>query len=75
MARLLANIDALHEARLRYMYATATLVEWEAKSAEEHSALLDAVGARDVEAACALLEKHIDDAGQILAAAVGELQR
>lgn len=74
MPRLLANIDALHEARLRYMYATATVVEWEAKSAEEHSALLDAVRARDVEAACALLEKHIDDAGDILAAAVGALQ-
>jgi DNA-binding GntR family transcriptional regulator len=74
MARLLANIDALHEARLRYMYATATVIEWEEKSEEEHLSILDAVKARDVVAACALLEKHIDDAGKILVAAVGALQ-
>lgn len=74
MPRLLSNIDALHEARLRYMYATAAVIEWEEKSEEEHLSIIDAVRARDVAAACALLEKHIDDAGDILVAAVGTLQ-
>jgi DNA-binding GntR family transcriptional regulator len=73
MARLLSTIDALHEARLRYMYATATVIQWEEKSEEEHLNIIDAVRARDVATACALLEKHIEDSGEILVEAVGAL--
>lgn len=73
MPRLLSNIDALHEARLRYMYATATMIEWEGKSEEEHLEIVNAVKARDIPSACALLERHINDAGEILVAAVGTL--
>jgi len=74
MARLLSNIDDLHEARLRYMYATATVIDWRPKSEEEHLGILDAIKRRDIASACAFLERHINDAGEILVAAVGALR-
>lgn len=74
MPRLLAHIDGLHEARLRYMYATAAVIDWNAKSEEEHRDMIDAIKRRDVAAACALLERHIDDAAEILVDAVGTLR-
>jgi len=74
MARLLSNIDGLHEARLRYMYATATVIDWSAKSEEEHLGIMDAIKRRDIASACAFLDRHINDAGDILVAAVGTLQ-
>lgn len=74
MARLLSNIDGLHEARLRYMYATATVIDWNAKSEEEHLGIMGAIKRRDIASACAFLERHINDAGDILVAAVGTLQ-
>jgi len=73
MPRLLSHIDALHEARLRYMYATSTLIEWDVKSENEHLQSLEAIRAKDGRSACALMEKHIDDAGCILVDAVGSL--
>lgn len=75
MPRLLSHIDSLHEARLRYMYATATVIDWHAKSEDEHTGILDAVRRRDVTSACECMARHIDDAGAILVAAVGALQR
>ena len=71
MARLLSNIDALHEARLRYMYATAAVIDWNSRSEGEHMKILDAVRSRDVESACLQMEQHINDAGEILVTAVG----
>ena len=74
MPRLLSNIDGLHEARLRYMYATAAIIDWNEKSEAEHVALMDAIKRRDIGSACDLLERHIHDAGDILVVAVGSLQ-
>ena len=74
MVRLLSNIETLHEARLRYMYATATVIDWNAKSEAEHLEIIDAIKMRDVKRACSLLERHISDAGDILVAAVATLQ-
>ena len=73
MGRLLSTIEALHQARLRYMYATARIIDWNAKSEEEHLGIIVAIKARDVASACTLLERHIDKAGVILMAAVGSL--
>lgn len=73
MARLLSTINDLHEARLRYMYATASIVDWSAKSEEEHLVMMDAIRRRDINAACTVLEQHVNDAGDILAAAVAKL--
>jgi DNA-binding GntR family transcriptional regulator len=66
MPRLLANIDVLHESRMRYMYATAACVAWDPDSQEEHQQLLAAVHKGDIEVSCSLLEKHIADAGETL---------
>jgi DNA-binding GntR family transcriptional regulator len=73
MARLLSDIEGLHEARLRYMYATATVIDWNVKSEEEHVGIMDAIKRRDVASACDFLERHINNAGDILVAAVGTL--
>jgi len=73
MPRLLSDIDSLHEARLRYMYATAAMIDWNAKSEAEHIALVAAARRGDVALACSLLEQHVSDAGDILVAAVGTL--
>jgi len=56
------------------MYATSTLIEWDVKSENEHLKILEAIKAKDRRSACALMEKHINDAGDILVAAVGSLQ-
>ena len=56
------------------MYATAAVIDWNVKSADERLGIMDATKRRDVAAACALLERHINDAGDILVAAVATLQ-
>jgi len=56
------------------MYATATVIDWRPKSEEEHLGILDAIKRRDIASACAFLERHINDAGEILVAAVGALR-
>jgi DNA-binding GntR family transcriptional regulator len=73
MPRLLFAIETLHEARLRYMYATATLIDWNPASQAEHLDIIKAVKARKVALACSLLERHINEAGDILIAAVRRL--
>lgn len=66
MPRVLQSIETLHEARLRYMYATATIIDWNPGSQDEHLAIMAAVKVRDIARACALLEAHIAEAGDIL---------
>lgn len=73
MPRVLHDIDTLHEARLRYMYATATIIDWNPTSQDEHKEIIAAVKIRDITRACSLLETHIAKAGEALVAAVGEL--
>lgn len=70
MPRVLHDIQTLHEARLRYMYATATLIDWNPSSQSEHLAILDAIKKCDATGACVLLEQHIATAGEILQAAL-----
>ena len=66
MPRLLSSIDMLYESRTRYMYVTASSVDWDPRSQQEHEQLLAAVRANDVAKACHILEQHIEDAGEIL---------
>ncbi|WP_415789765.1 GntR family transcriptional regulator [Bordetella tumulicola] len=73
MPRVLHGIETLHEARLRYMYATATIIDWNPTSQDEHREIIAAVKARDIARACSLLEKHIVEAGDVLLAASGAL--
>lgn len=73
MPRVLHDIETLHEARLRYMYATATIIDWNPSSQDEHLEIIAAVKSRDTARACVLLEEHIVRAGDILLAAVGQL--
>lgn len=73
MPRVLHDIETLHEARLRYMYATATVIDWNPGSHDEHLEIIAAVKIRDTARACLLLEEHIAEAGNILLTAVGSL--
>jgi DNA-binding GntR family transcriptional regulator len=75
MPRVLHDIQTLHEARLRYMYATARLIDWNPVSQDEHRALLDAVRAGDTPGACRLLERHIEASGAILSRALSMMAR
>ena len=74
MPRVLREIQTLHEARLRYMYATATLIDWNPGSQDEHQALLDAARAGDTVGAGAILTQHIAASGALLAAALEALR-
>lgn len=73
MPRVLHDIGTLHEARLRYMHATATIIDWNPSSQDEHLEIISAVKIRDAAHACLLLEEHIVQAGDILLAAVEQL--
>lgn len=73
MPRVLYDIGTLHEARLRYMYATATIIDWNPSSQDEHLEIIAVVKTRDTARACVLLEQHIVQAGDLLLAAVGRL--
>ncbi len=70
MPRVLHDIETLHEARLRYMYATATIIDWNPTSQDEHREIIAAVKIRDTARACSLLEMHIAEAGEVLVAAL-----
>ena len=73
MPRVLHDIETLHEARLRYMYATAAVIDWNPGSHDEHLEIIAAIKVRDTALACLLLEEHIAQAGNILLAAVCSL--
>lgn len=71
MPRLLATLDDLHGAGARFLFATWRELDWQPRSDREHHAILAAVEAGDRDAACALLDIHIRDAGQALMRRVG----
>lgn len=75
MPRVLHDIETLHEARLRYMYATSAIIDWNPASQDEHLGIINAVKVRDTAGACLLLEEHITEAGDILLAALEEIAR
>jgi DNA-binding GntR family transcriptional regulator len=68
MSRLKAAIADLHQASARHLFATWRDLDWQARSDNEHRAILAAVKARQVAQACTLLSNHILDAGKALAA-------
>lgn len=58
MPRLLAAIDDLHAASARFLF-TAWHSGWEARTDHEHLAILAALRKGEVDAACAMLERHV----------------
>ena len=68
MPRLLSAIDDLHRSTARFLFATWRELDWQARSDEEHRALLDAVARGDRAEAERLLGVHIRDAGHALLA-------
>lgn len=68
MPRLRAAIDDLHQASARHLFAAWRDLDWQARSDNEHQAILAAVKARQIAHACTLLTHHILDAGKALAA-------
>ncbi len=63
MPRLLASIDDLHAASARFLFA-AWRADWEARTDHDHRAILAALRARQVEAACATLAGHVQWIGR-----------
>jgi DNA-binding GntR family transcriptional regulator len=70
MPRLLATVESLHAVAARHLFAAWRHLDWEARSASEHRAVLAAVEARDRKRAATLLAAHILAAGRALAAAL-----
>ncbi|RIH76885.1 HTH-type transcriptional repressor RspR [Calidithermus terrae] len=64
--RLLSTVETLHLNVDRYMRMILTVVHHREQSDREHRALLEACRAREAERACALLERHVVEAGQRL---------
>jgi DNA-binding GntR family transcriptional regulator len=66
MPRLMALISDLHRSGARFLFATWKQLDWQPRSATEHRAILDAITRRDGDAARALLEAHVREAGRAL---------
>lgn len=62
--RLLAHIASLNDLSQRYFQIVATQLDYAAPSHAEHRDLLAACRARDVDTACALLDRHIMTANE-----------
>ncbi|MFD1745616.1 GntR family transcriptional regulator [Rhizobium helianthi] len=58
MPRLLATIDDLHAASARFLFV-AWQANWEAQTDHDHRAILAALRNGDLEAACAMLARHV----------------
>lgn len=58
MPRLLATIDDLHAASARFLFA-AWQANWETQTDHDHSAILTALRNEQVDAACAILARHV----------------
>lgn len=56
---LMTHIASLNDLSQRYFQIAATELDYAERSHEEHRALIDACMARDVTAACKILEHHI----------------
>jgi DNA-binding GntR family transcriptional regulator len=63
MPRLLASIDDLHAASARFLFA-AWRADWEARTDHDHRAILAALRARQVDAACSTLAGHVQWIGR-----------
>jgi len=71
MPRLIAGIADLHRASARHLFATWQTLDWQPRSDAEHRAILAAAEAGQVDTGCALLARHVLEAGHALAAALG----
>lgn len=58
MPRLMAAIDDLHAASARFLFA-AWRSNWEARTDQDHLAILAALRQRDIEGASAVLARHV----------------
>lgn len=63
MPRLLSAIDDLHAVSARFLFA-AWRSEWEARTDQDHQAILNALRKGDTETACATLARHVQWVGQ-----------
>src|ERR1051325_312522 len=72
MPRLMAQIRDLHQSTARFLFATWKELAWQPRSDAEHHAILAALERGDGEAARALLESHVRDAGHALVALLTE---
>lgn len=63
MPRLLATIDDLHAASARFLFA-AWRTEWEARTDQDHLAILVALRQGQIDAAMATLGRHVQWIGQ-----------
>jgi len=63
MPRLLKTIDDLHSASARFLFS-GWRAEWEAPTDRDHMAILGALRAGEIEAAAAVLARHIRSSGQ-----------
>ncbi|KAG8149065.1 GntR family transcriptional regulator [Burkholderia catarinensis] len=68
--RLLVTLDALHMQADRYLRYQYDVMSHSPNSRAEHMAILGALRARDLEHACTILARHIEDAGRKLVAAL-----
>jgi len=59
MPRLLASLDGLQRANSRLVFSMARSAGWQPRSNQDHRLILQALRARNVEQACALLARHI----------------
>ncbi|MFC3058584.1 GntR family transcriptional regulator [Paenirhodobacter populi] len=62
MPRLMRSIDDLHAASARFLFS-GWRAEWEAPTDRDHRAILAALRAGDVMAACAVLARHVQWTG------------
>ena len=69
--RLLRHIAGLNNLSQRFFYVVADELDYADRSHNEHRELLEMCRARDTRRACALLERHIHDACQVMLAALG----
>ncbi|WP_404402398.1 GntR family transcriptional regulator [Pelagibacterium halotolerans] len=63
MPRLIAAIDDLHAASARFLFA-AWQSDWETRTDHDHRAILAALRKADIDAAAAILAKHVRWIGQ-----------
>jgi DNA-binding GntR family transcriptional regulator len=71
MPRLMRAIDDLHTASARFLFS-GWRAEWDAPTDRDHRAILAALRAGDVDAACTVLGRHVQSTGTNPGARVGK---
>lgn len=68
--RLLITLDGLHLQADRYLRFQYDVMSHSSNSRAEHMEIIDSLRGRDLERACAILVRHIEDAGRKLVTAL-----